>query len=86
MFLALGGTLGLSLVILGLRLGAFQVHFGVFVRLSCQTLRLFTRFLEQARKRYKKGEKKGAEMAAVSMEFQVFQENAKVRLDCAGAS
>ena len=32
-FFALGGTLGLNLLILGLRLGAPGVHFGVFLRL-----------------------------------------------------
>ena len=34
MFFVLGGTLGLSLLIFGLRLGTFGVNFGVFLRLS----------------------------------------------------
>ena len=46
----------------------------------------FSGFLETLRKIVKKGEKKGAEIDAFSMNFQVSPENAKVRFDCAGAS
>ena len=85
-FFVIGSTLGLNLLILGLRLGALGYHFGVFLRLWGQTLDPFLTFLEKARKRYKKGQKKEAEMDAFSMKFQVFPENGKVRFDCAGAS
>ena len=86
MFFVLGGTLGLSLLICGLRLGTFGVHFGVFLWLCGRILGLFSGFLETPRKRVKKEEKKGAEMDVFSMIFQVFPENGKVRFDCAGAS
>ena len=44
MFFVLGGTLGLSLLILGLRLGALGVHVGVFLRLCGRTLDPFFDF------------------------------------------
>ena len=46
----------------------------------------FAIFLQKARKRYKKGQKKGAGMDAFSMECRVFPENGKVHFECAGAS
>ena len=70
----------------GLRLGALGDHSGVFLRLWGQTLNPSVDYSGKARKRYKKGQKKEAEMDAFSMDFQVFPENAKVRLDFAGAS
>ena len=85
-FFVIGSTLGLNLLILGLRLGALGDHFGVFLRVWGQTLDPLLTFLETARKRCKKGEKHGAEVDALSMKFQVFPENGKVRFDCAGAS
>ena len=81
-FLLLGGTLELHFCILGLRLGTLGIHFGVFLRPWTP----FATFLEKARKRYTKGQKKGAEMDAFSMEFRVFPESGKLRFDCAGAS
>ena len=86
MFFVLGGTLGLSLLICGLRLGTFGVHFGVFLWLCGRILGPFFGFLETLRKRVKKKKKKGAEMDVFSIIFQVFPENGKVRFDCAGAS
>ena len=86
MFFTLGGTLGLSLLIFGLRLGTFGVNFGVFLRLSGRTLAPFSGFLETLRKRVKKEENKGAEMGVCSMIFKFFPENGKVHFDCAGAS
>ena len=85
-FFGRGGTLGLNLLILGLRLGALGDQFGVFLRLWGQTLDPFLTFLEKARKRCKRVEKKGAEIDVFLMYFQVFSENGKVRFDCAGAS
>ena len=86
MFFVLGGTLGLSLLICGLRLGTFGVHFGVFLWLCGRILGPFSGFLETPRKRNKKEEKKGAEIVVFSMTSQVFPGNGKVRFDCAGAS
>ena len=86
MFLVLGGVLSPSLLIFDLRLGALGYHFDVFLRLWGRTLAPFSTFLEKVRKTYKKGENKGAEMDAFSMEFRVFPENAKMCFDCAGAS
>ena len=86
MFFVLGGTLGLSLLICGLRLGTFGVHFGVFLWLCGRILGPFFGFLETPRKRVKKEEKKGGGMSKISMGILVFPENAKVRFDCAGAS
>ena len=77
MFFVLGGTLGLSLLICGLRLGTFGVHFGVFLWLCGRTLGPFSGFLEMPRKRLKKGEKKGAEIDVFSINFQVFQKMRK---------
>ena len=85
-FFVIGSTLGLNLLILGLRLGALGDHFGVFLRLWGQTLDPFLTFLEKARKRCKQIEKKGGEIDVFLMKFQVFPENGKVRFDCAGAS
>ena len=87
MFFVLGGTLGLSLLICGLRLGTFRVYFGVFLWLCGRILGpFFGFFLETPRKRVKKEEKKGDEQDVFSMILQVFPENGKVRFDCAGAS
>ena len=86
MFFVLGGTLGLSLLICGLRLATFGVHFGVFLWLCGRILRPFFGFSGNASKKSQKKEKKGAEMDVFSMIFQVFPENGKVRFDCAGAS
>ena len=60
------------MLILGLRLGALGDHFDVFLRLWGQTLDPFLTFLEKAREKCKKEQKKGAEFNAFSMKFQVF--------------
>ena len=60
MFFVLGGTLGLSLLIFGLRLGTFGVHFGVFLRLSGQTLGSFFGFSGNASKKGQKRREKGS--------------------------
>ena len=87
MIVVLGGTLELSLLVFGLRLGSLGVHFGVFLWLWGQTLDPFVDVSGKgSKKMQKRREKKGVEMDAFSMEFQVFPENAKVRFDCAGAS
>ena len=58
MFFVLGGTLGLSLLICGLRLGAFGVHFGVFLWLCGRILGRFFGFSGNAsKKRQKRREK-----------------------------
>ena len=62
MFFVLGGTLGLSLLICGLRLGTFGVHFGVFFLVCGRSWAPFSGFLGTPRKRVEKEEKKGAEM------------------------
>ena len=54
MFFVFGGTLGLSLLIFGLRLGTFGVHFGVFFRLSGRTLGPFVGFSGNASKKGQK--------------------------------
>ena len=87
MFLVLGGALGPSLLIFGLRLGVLGVDFRVFLQLCRQgPWTPFPTFPEKARKRTKKGEEKEAEMDAFSLEFKVFPEHGKLRFDCAGAS
>ena len=82
MFFVLGGTLGLSLLICGLRLGTFGY---VFVDLWPDPGALFRVFWKRFEKGSKK-KKKGAEMDVFSMIFRFFPENGKVRFDCAGAS
>ena len=86
MIFVLGGTLGLSLLVLGLRLGALGIHFGVFLGLWGPTLDPFFDFRRKNSKRCKKGVTKGAGMNVFSMDFQGFPENGKVRFDCASAS
>ena len=86
MFFVLGWTLGLSLVIFGLRLGALGVHLVYFYRFRARPWTPCPTFLGQARTKYKHTEKKGAEMDAFPMAFRVFPENTKVRFDCAGLS
>ena len=51
MFFVLGGTLGLSLLICGLRLGTFGVHFGVFLWLCGRILGPFFGFSGNASKK-----------------------------------
>ena len=78
--------MGLSLLILGLRLGAPGVHFNVFLWLWGQTLDLFFDVSGKGSKITQRKKKKEAEMDKLSMEVRVFPENAKVRFDCTGAS
>ena len=54
MFFVLGGTLGLSLLICGLRLGTFGVHFGVFLWLCGRILGPFFGFSGNASKKSQK--------------------------------
>ena len=61
MFFVLGGTLGLSLLICGLRLGTFGVHFRVFLWLRGRFLAPFSGFLETPRKRVKQKRKREVE-------------------------
>ena len=58
MFFVLGGTLGLSLLICGLRLGTFGVHFGVFLWLCGRILGPFFGFSGNASKNGKKKKRK----------------------------
>ena len=51
MFFVLGGTLGLSLLICGLRLGTFGVHFSVFLWLCGRILGPFFGFSGNASKK-----------------------------------
>ena len=60
MFFVLGGTLGLSLLICGLRLGTFGVHFGVFLSLCGRTLGSFFGFSGNASKKGQKRREKGS--------------------------
>ena len=76
MFFFLGATLGLSLLIFGLRLGALGIYSCVFLRLSGRTLDLFFDFSGNGSPECKQKRDK-IEMDAFSMEFQVFPENAK---------
>ena len=80
------GTLGLHLGILGPRLGTLEINFGVFLRLWGGTLDPFSDFSEKCLKKYKKGQKKGAEMEVFFMEFRIFPESDKQCSDCAGAN
>ena len=84
MFFVLGGTLG-QFVDFGLRLGAVGVHFGVYLWFWGQADPFFD-VAGKKLKKYKKGKKQGAGIDVFSMKFLVFPENAKVRVDCAGAS
>ena len=59
MFFVLGGTLGLSLLICGLRLGTFGVHFGVFLWLCGRILGPFFGFSGNASKKGQKRREKG---------------------------
>ena len=81
-----GGTLGLKLLILGLRFGALEVHLTYFCGPGAGPWTCCSAFPEKFRKRCKKEAKKGAEMDAFPMIFLGFSENAKVRFDCASAS
>ena len=60
MFFVLGGTLGLSLLICGLRLGTFGVHFGVFLWLCGRILSSFFGFSGNASKKSQKRTEKGS--------------------------
>ena len=82
----LGGTLGRRLLILGLRFGALEVHFDVFLWPWGQTLDPFFGFSQNLPKKILTKTEKGAEMDAFPVIFKVFPESAKVRFDCAGAS
>ena len=58
MFFVLGGTLGLSLLICGVRLGTFGVHFSVFLWVCGRILGSFFGFSgNDSKKRQKRGEK-----------------------------
>ena len=72
MFFVLGGTLGLSLLICGLRLGTFGVHFSVFLWVCGRILGPFFGFSGNASKRVEKEEKKGVEMDVFLMIFRFF--------------
>ena len=78
--------MGLRLLVLGLRFGALDVHFDVFLWPWGQTLDFFFGFPRQVSKKVQKSAKKGAAMDAFPLIFGGFPENAKVRFDCAGAS
>ena len=86
MFFVLGGTLGLSLLICGLRLGTFGVHFGVFLWLCGRIPGPFFGFSGNTSKKSQKKREKGRGNGCIFNDFQVFPENGKVRFDCAGAS
>ena len=58
MFFVLGGTLGLSLLICGLRLAIFGVHFGVFLWLCGRILVPFFGFSENTSKKHQKRREK----------------------------
>ena len=60
MFFVLVGTLGLSLLILGFRLGALGVHFGVFLRLWGLTLNPFCDFSGKGSKKEQNMTEKGS--------------------------
>ena len=60
MFFVLGGTLGLSLLICGLRLGTFGVHFSVFLWLCGRILGPFFGFSGNASKKSQKRREKGS--------------------------
>ena len=62
MIFVLGGTLGLSLFVFGLHLGAL----GLFLRLLGRTLDPFFDFPRKGSKKVEKGEKKAAEIDAFS--------------------
>ena len=86
MFFVLGGTLGLSLLILGLRLGALESFLVYFYGFEAGRWIPFSPFLENARNGCRKGHKKEAEMDAFPITFRVCPENAKVCVDCADVS
>ena len=74
-------------MILGLRFGAFEVHFDVFLWPWGRTLDPFFSFSRKVSKKVqKRSDKKRVEMDAFLLIFGVFPENAKVRFDCAGGS
>ena len=85
MFFVLGGTLGIGLLILGLRFGAFEVNLRVFLWLCGRTLDLFSILLERIDKGLIKDRQRKFEMDAFSMTCRFLLENAEVRFDCAGA-
>ena len=60
MFFVLGGTLGLSFLICGLRLGTFGVHFSVFLWLRGRILGPFFGFSGNASKKSQKRREKGS--------------------------
>ena len=60
MIFVLGGTLGLSLLICGLRLGTFGVHFGVFLWLCGWILGPFFGFSGNASKKDRKRREEGS--------------------------
>ena len=62
MFFVLGGTLGLGLLICGLRLDTFGDILVYFCGSVAGSWAPFSVFLETPRKRVRKEEKKGAEM------------------------
>ena len=77
--------MGRRLLIFGLRVGALELHFDVFLWAWGRTLDPFFGFLRKVSKKNQKKTKKGVEMDAFPMIFKVFLENAKGRFDCAGA-
>ena len=69
-FLMLGGTLRLNLLILGLTVGTLGVHFGVFLRLWGRTLDPFCDF---SAKGTKKNRKRELERMHFQWNFEFFQ-------------
>jgi hypothetical protein len=72
MFFVLGGTLGLSLLICGLRLGTFGVHFGVFLWLCGRILAPFFGFSGNASKKSQKRREKGSWNGCIFNDFSGF--------------
>mgnify|MGYP005754840779 FL=1 len=77
MFFVLGGTLGLSLLICGLRLGTFGVHFGVFLWLCGRILGPFFGFSGNASKKGQKRREKASWNGCFFDDFRFFQKMRK---------
>ena len=82
-----GGTLGLNLLILGLRLGDLGIHFGVcFAALGPNPGPLFQLFWKIFENGTQNKRKRELKIMHVQWNFELFLENAKNRFDCAGAN